>query len=230
MTDSHAEDRPATALVIGASGGIGAALADALAARGLSVTRLARREGGPDLRDPAATERAFAALSGPFAQIWVATGILAPAGRRPEKALREIDAAAMAEMFAVNTIGPALVLRHAPRWLPRRGRSLLAVLSARVGSIGDNALGGWHAYRASKAALNMLLKGAAIELARTHPQAVAVALHPGTVDSPFTAGFSPAHGKLPPAEAARRLLAVTEALTPADSGSFRDHRGEVVPW
>jgi NAD(P)-dependent dehydrogenase (short-subunit alcohol dehydrogenase family) len=219
-----------TALVLGASGGIGAALAAALEGRGLAVTRLSRRHGGPDLRDPQATDRALAALPGPFAQIWVATGILAPAGRRPEKALREIDAQALSEVLAVNTIGPALVLRHAPRLLPRRDRSLLAVLSARVGSIGDNELGGWHAYRASKAALNMLLKGAAIELARTHPQAVAAALHPGTVDSPFTAGFDPAHGKLAPEEAARRLLAATDALTPADSGTFLDHRGRTVPW
>ncbi len=218
------------ALVIGASGGIGGALADGLEGRGLAVTRLSRRDGGPDLRDAGRFDAALAALDGPFAQVWVATGLLAPEGRAPEKALREIDAAALAEVLAVNTVPPALVLRHAPRLLPRREPSLLAVLSARVGSIGDNRLGGWHAYRASKAALNQLLRGAAIELARTHPRAVAVALHPGTVDTPFAARFAPARGKLAPSEAARRLLAVAGALGPDRSGSFLDHEGREVPW
>lgn len=218
-----------TALVIGHTGGIGRALADALAARGAAVTGLSRRD-GLDLRDPAGVERALGALAGPFDAILVATGILAPPGRAPEKALREVDGAAMAEVMAVNAVGPALVLRHAPRLLPRRGRSVLGVLSARVGSIGDNDLGGWHGYRASKAALNMILRGAAIELRRTHPDAVAAALHPGTVDTPFTAAYSPPYAKLAPPEAARRLLAVLDALAPADSGGFRDHEGRAIPW
>ena len=214
------------ALVVGDSGGLGAALAAALRERG-EVVGVSRRD-GLDLRDGAAVDRVLAALGGPFDALWVATGILAPPGRRPEKALRELEAAAFAEVLAVNATGPALVLRHAPRLLPRRGRSVVGVLSARVGSIADNVLGGWHAYRASKAALNMVVRGAAIELARSHPEAVVAALHPGTVDTPFTAAYAPPYDKLAPEEAARRLLAVMDGLR--ETGSFRDHRGEPVPW
>jgi NAD(P)-dependent dehydrogenase (short-subunit alcohol dehydrogenase family) len=217
------------ALVIGSSGGIGAALAAALAARGASVTGLSRRD-GLDLREPAAVERVMAGLEGPFDAILLATGILAPEGRSPEKALREIDAGAMAEVMQVNALGPALVLRHAPRLLPRKGRSVLGVLSARVGSIGDNRMGGWHAYRASKAALNQIVRGTAIELARSRPDAVVAALHPGTVATAFTAAYAPPHEKLAPEEAARRLLAVLDGLTPAETGRFWDHEGREVPW
>lgn len=218
------------ALVIGQGGGIGGALAQALAARGAAVTGLSRAGDGLELRDPAAVERVMAAVEGPFDWVLVATGVLAPEGRSPEKALREIDGAAMAEVMQVNAIGPALMLRHAPRLLPRRGRSVLGVLSARVGSIGDNHLGGWHAYRASKAALNQVVRGTAIELARSHREAVVAALHPGTVATPFTAAYAPPHEKLAPGEAARRLLAVLDGLTPAETGRFWDHAGREVPW
>ncbi len=218
------------ALVVGASGGIGAALAEALAARGAEVRRLSRRGDGLDLRDPASIERVMAGVEGPFDVILLATGILAPEGRAPERSLAQIDAGAMAEVMQVNAVGPALVLRHAPRLLPRRGRSALGVLSARVGSIGDNALGGWHGYRASKAALNQIVRGAAIELARSHSQAVVAALHPGTVGTPFTAAYAPAHGKIGAAEAARRLLGVMDGLGVGETGVFRDGEGREVPW
>ncbi len=217
------------ALVVGASGGIGAALAAALDARGAEVRRLSRGD-GLDLRDPAAVERVMGAVEGPFDLILVATGVLAPEGASPEKSLAQIDGARMAEVVQVNAVGPALVLRHAPRLLPRRTRSALGVLSARVGSIGDNALGGWHSYRASKAALNQIVRGAAIELARSHPQAVVAALHPGTVETPFTTAYAPSHGKIGAGEAARRLLAVLDGLGPGETGVFRDGEGREVPW
>ncbi len=218
------------ALVIGASGGIGAALAEALEARGQRVTRLSRGKDRLDLRDPSSIERVMGGIEGPFEAVWLATGILAPAGQGPEKALAAVEAGAMAEVMQVNAIGPALVLRHMPRLLPRKGRSVLGVLSARVGSIGDNRLGGWHSYRASKAALNQVVRGAAIELSRTHREAVVAALHPGTVETRFTAGFAPSHGKLAPEEAARRLLAVLDRLVPEETGRFWDHEGREVPW
>lgn len=218
------------ALVIGASGGIGAALAAALEGRGAEVVRLSRSREGLDLRDPDSVERAMGGVEGPFDAVVVATGILAPPGGAPEKSLAALDAGVMAEVLMVNTIGPAMVLRHMPRLLPRTGRSVLGVLSARVGSIGDNRLGGWHSYRASKAALNQVVRGAAIELARTHREAVVAALHPGTVGTPFTAAYAPSHGKLPPDEAARRLLQVLDRLTPGETGRFWDHEGREVPW
>lgn len=217
------------ALVIGASGGIGAALADEFARRALAVTGLSRRGDGLDVTDPGAVDRVLGRLDRPFARVVVATGILAPPGRRPEKSLAEIDAARMAEVIAVNTIGPALILRHLPRLLPRETSAVAAVLTARVGSIGDNRLGGWYSYRAAKAAANQIVRTAAIELARTHRQAALVALHPGTVDTAFTAAYR-GHEKLTPAEAARRLADVMDGLGPAQSGRFYDHRGEAVPW
>lgn len=216
------------ALVIGSSGGIGAALAEALAARGLEVTGLSRFGSGLDLADPEAVERVLGDVEGPFEAIWLAAGILAPEGAGPEKSLAAIDAANLARVMAVNATGPALVLRHAPRLLARGGRAVLGVLSARVGSIGDNALGGWHAYRASKAALNMIVRGAAIELRRSHPGAVVALLHPGTVETRFTAAFP--RDKIAPAEAARRLLDVLDGLEPADTGRFWDNEGREIPW
>ncbi|WP_210526232.1 SDR family NAD(P)-dependent oxidoreductase [Rubellimicrobium arenae] len=217
-------------LVIGASGGVGAALAEALEAQGTDVVRLSRSSHGLDLRDADSIERVMGQVQGPFEAVLIATGLLAPPGEGPEKALATIDARSMAEVIQVNAIGPSLLLRHAPRLLPRGRRSVLGVLSARVGSIGDNRLGGWHSYRASKAALNQIVRGAAIELARTHREAVVAALHPGTVATPFTSAYEPPRGKLSPDEAARRLLAVLTRLTPAETGRFWDHEGREVPW
>jgi NAD(P)-dependent dehydrogenase (short-subunit alcohol dehydrogenase family) len=219
-----------TALIIGASGGIGGALEEALRARGVAVTALSRRADGLDVTDPASVERCMTGQMGPFDLIVISLGILAPAGEAPEKTLAAITAGNMASVFAVNTIGPALILRHAPRLLPRQGRGVVAVLSARVGSIGDNRIGGWHSYRASKAALNQILRGAAIELARTHKEAVCVALHPGTVATPFTAAYAGRHPTVPPAVAAANLLDVIAGLGPADTGGFLDYGGAAIPW
>jgi NAD(P)-dependent dehydrogenase (short-subunit alcohol dehydrogenase family) len=217
------------ALVIGASGGIGGAVAQALRADGVEVTGLSRKADQFDVTDPPTIESALTAANGPFDLVFVATGILAPIGSRPEKSLTEIDAAMLAEVLAVNAIGPALILRHVPRLLPKERRSVVAVLTARVGSIGDNALGGWYAYRASKAAANQIVRTSAIEIARRFPNAVVVALHPGTVATPFTEAY-PGHEKVPPDLAAERLLGVIEKLTPSDTGRFLDWAGKEVPW
>lgn len=218
------------ALIIGASGGIGSALCAALAAQGVRITGLSRSADGLDLTDEAGVEAALGGLEGPFDLVFVATGALEIGGRGPEKTLREITAQAMADQFALNCIGPALVLRHAARLLPRDRRAVVAVLSARVGSIGDNRLGGWYAYRASKAALNQVVRTAAIELARTHPSAVCVALHPGTVATDLTARYAGRHPTVPPEEAARNLLSVIAGLDAGQSGSFHDWRGDPIPW
>jgi NAD(P)-dependent dehydrogenase (short-subunit alcohol dehydrogenase family) len=218
------------ALVIGASGGIGRAVVDEMRARGGNVTTLSRSDDGLDVTDPASVALALGALEGPFQAVFVSIGILAPEGSGPEKQLSAIDGAAMARVFAVNTIGVALILSHLPRLLPKKGRSVTGVLSARVGSIGDNRIGGWHSYRASKAALNQIVHGAAIELGRSHREAVIAALHPGTVATQFTEGYDPAHGKSTPEEAARNLLDVMERLTQAQSGGFFDYAGREIPW
>lgn len=217
------------ALVIGASGGIGSALAAELAAGGAKVTRLSRAVDGVDITDPVAVADAMGQLDGPFDSVLIASGILAPKGHGPEKSLAEIEAAQMARVMAVNAIGPALVLRHLPRLLPRKDRAVVGVLTARVGSIGDNRLGGWYSYRAAKAAANQIVRTAAIEIARRHSQAIVVALHPGTVETRFTRAY-PGHRKVSPDSAAANLIAVLDGLTPDQTGGFFDWSGKPVPW
>ena len=220
----------AQALLVGASGGIGQALVAALRARGDDVTGLSRSADGLDVTDEASISAALAPLTAPFQTVIVATGALEIRGAAPEKSLRGVEASSLAAQFALNAIGPALVLKHALRLLPRDVPARCAVLSARVGSIGDNRLGGWYSYRAAKAALNQLVHTAAIEIARTHPQAVVACLHPGTVATPFTAKYLGTHPAVPPDEAAQNLLEVLDSLTPAQSGGFFDAQGRVVPW
>jgi len=216
------------ALVVGATGGIGAALCAALTARGADVSGLSRAD-GLDLLDEGSIAQTLAQLAPGFDTILVATGALA-LGAPPEKSLRALDPAIMAAQFALNATGPLLVLKHALRLIPRDRPARFAALSARVGSIGDNRAGGWYAYRAAKAALNQLLHTAAIETARSHPQLVVAALHPGTVATPLTAAYAGSHPTVPPATAAANLLAVLDGLTPAQSGGFFDWKGEPVPW
>ena len=217
------------ALVIGNSGGIGGALAGALQESGVAVTGLSRSEHGFDVTDPASVEAGMAGLSPGFDMILVASGALTVVAPRPEKSLAELTAEEMAAQFAVNAIGPALVLRHVPRLLRRDGRGVVAVLSARVGSIGDNRMGGWYSYRAAKAAVNQIVHGAAIELARSHREAICVALHPGTVATEFTKAYA-GRQKLVPSESAAHLLGVLDGLTPEDSGGFFAWDGERIEW
>ena len=215
-------------LIIGSSGGIGSALAKRWSTDD-EVVGLSRSEDGLDMTDEASVESRLSGLEPPFDRIIVATGALELEGNAPEKSIRQLSPEAMMQQFRLNSVGPALVVKHGIRLLPRDRRSVLAVLSARVGSIGDNRLGGWYSYRASKAALNQVIKTGAIELARSHKEAVCVALHPGTVATPFTADFNAPH-KLAAAESAAHLLSVLDGLTASDTGSFYDWRGEPVDW
>ena len=230
--------------IVGASGGIGAALAAALAERGARVHALSRRGSVPDPRlipgridieDEDSIEQAAARLRGeaPLDLVIVASGLLHAGTIAPEKSFRQLSAGTMARYFAVNATGPALVARHFLPLLRRDERAVFAALSARVGSIGDNRLGGWYGYRASKAALNMIVKTLAIELARTRPNAVCVALHPGTVATALSAPFrsNVAGDRLfSPEIAAGRLLDVIAGLGPSDSGGiFAWDGSEIAP-
>ncbi|MBB5744545.1 SDR family NAD(P)-dependent oxidoreductase [Brevundimonas variabilis] len=228
MTDS-------AAVVIGASGGIGSALADRLQTSGTYavVHRLSRSGSGLDLEDETTIAAAASnvAEGPPVRLIFIATGVLHD-GQEPERSYRAMTAEHLLRDYRINTVGPALVARHFAPLLPREGRSVLAALSARVGSIGDNRLGGWHSYRASKAALNMILRNLSIELARTHREAIVAGLHPGTVDTalsvPFQKGVTP--GKLfTPEHSATRMLEVLDSLTPADSGNVFAFDGVQIP-
>jgi NAD(P)-dependent dehydrogenase (short-subunit alcohol dehydrogenase family) len=220
------------AVVIGASGGLGAAFADLLAADHQvdRVTRLSRATGF-DLTDPASITAAAAALSSPPDLVICATGLLHAEGLAPERDLKHLDHQAFARAFAVNATGPALVAQAFLPLLPKGRKSLFAALSARVGSISDNRLGGWHAYRASKAALNQILRTIAIEQARKNPDNVVLGLHPGTVDTGLSKPFQRNVKMLfSPAESASHLLRVIDAATPAESGKLFDWQGEAIPF
>lgn len=235
-----------TAVVFGAGGGIGGALVAQLVASGRYARIYAgsRRPAAPqagvvpfacDLTDEASVAGAIANLEGAPDLVLVASGLLHdPAqGIAPEKTLRHIDPVAMAKLFAINTIGPALIAKHMLPRLPRDRPAVFGVLSARVGSIGDNRLGGWHSYRASKAALNMLIANLAIEMRRTHPQAIIAALHPGTVatdlSAPYRGAVSPDRLFSPDVSAAH-LLRTIDGLRPKDSGGLFAWDGERLPW
>jgi len=224
------------ALVIGASGGIGGAIAQALETdpRCGGVIRLSRRDTpGFDVTHEAsvaeAAQRIGTQVDG-LDLIFNATGALTIEGVGPEKALKAIDPQAMLKQFALNAVGPALLLKHFAPLLPRDRRGIFGSLSARVGSIGDNHLGGWISYRAAKAAQNQIVRTAAIEIARTRPLAVISTLHPGTVETGLSVGYRGNHAAVPASEAAANLLGVLDALPPESTGGFFAYDGSAIEW
>jgi NAD(P)-dependent dehydrogenase (short-subunit alcohol dehydrogenase family) len=223
------------AVVFGATGGIGGALVEAIEASGRfdHVTPFSRSTlPAINLLDEASLERAasLAADRGPLRLVIDATGFLHDGHQAPEKSWSQLDPGKLARAFAVNAIGPALIMKHVLPRLPRSGKAVFATLSARVGSIGDNRLGGWYAYRASKAALNQIVRTAAVELARRSPDALCLALHPGTVVTTLSAPFSAGHEVHSPTAAARHLLGVIDQLSADATGGFFDWQGQTVPW
>ncbi|MGX7708128.1 SDR family NAD(P)-dependent oxidoreductase [Methylobacterium sp. Gmos1] len=233
-----------SAVVVGASGGIGGALVAALTAGGaheavFALSRAPAPQPGPvrsvavDLTDEETIAAAARSIgeAGPVGLVIVASGILHGPGVSPEKAIRTLDPTAMAAVMAVNAIGPALVAKHLLPLMPRKGRSVFAALSARVGSIGDNRLGGWYAYRASKAALNQVLRTLAVETARTHPELIVAGLHPGTVQTALSRPFrpEPGPGLFAPEESAAHLVRVLDGLRIGDSGRVFAWDGQPVP-
>jgi NAD(P)-dependent dehydrogenase (short-subunit alcohol dehydrogenase family) len=237
------------AVVLGAAGGIGGALVEALRQdlRFDHVAALSRSRPSSwadddrstwlaaDILDEvslASAAQRIGALGAPTV-IVVATGMLHGDGVTPEKSLRALEPRAMTILFQVNAIGPALAARHLLPLTPRDRASVFAALSARVGSIEDNALGGWYGYRASKAALNMLVRTAAIEHRRDHPLGVCVAIHPGTVGSALSAPIlsnRPRDQVFSAQTAAGHILRVLGGLGPSDSGRFYAWDGSAIPW
>jgi NAD(P)-dependent dehydrogenase (short-subunit alcohol dehydrogenase family) len=224
------------AVIIGATGGIGHALVDAAQQSGQfgAVLALSRRSNPVlDVESEPSVHKAaqYAAEQGEIRLVVNATGFLHGDGFEPEKSWHGLDAAHMAKAFAVNAIGPALLMKHFLPLLPRAGRSVFATLSAKVGSIADNQLGGWYSYRASKAALNQLVRTAATELKRSRPEAVCVAIHPGTTHTRLSAPFAKAGLAVQaPEAAAAAILACLVGLESDASGGFYDRTGERLPW
>ncbi len=243
MTKLCSFNRQANVLVVGANGAIGSALVDALAAdpavahvlacaRDVRQNPSAKVEMRPmDILDEASVRSALVGVRRIDLAI-VATGLLhGPDGMTPEKSWRALDGDRLLRSFAANAVGPALVAKHVLPLLPREGKSVFAALSARVGSISDNSLGGWYGYRASKAALNQLIRTLAIELARQRMDAICIGLHPGTVDSALSRPFQSGVDKerlFTPRLAADRLLAVIDALKPEVSGQLVAWDGQII--
>jgi NAD(P)-dependent dehydrogenase (short-subunit alcohol dehydrogenase family) len=240
--------RPANVVIVGASGGIGGALVTALAddervGQLFALSRSPIDKSTPAVEpfpvniadeDSVAAAAAHCAASGPLDLAIVATGILHDGGRlQPEKRMQELDASVMEEVFRINTIAPAIIAKHFLPRMRRDSKSVFAAISARVGSIGDNRLGGWASYRASKAALNMLIRTLSIEHARSHPDSIVVALHPGTTDTALSKPFqrNVPEGKLfSPAFTAERLLTVLDGLTADDTGGFFAWNGDPIEY
>ena len=233
--------------VIGASGGIGSGFCRTLADTESVASLFAfSRSGNSSFGDKSvaatidtadensvAQAAALAAKDGPLDLVIVATGVLHRDSLQPEKSMGQIEASQLLDVYRTNAVGPALVAKHFLPHLARERKSAFAVLSARVGSISDNRLGGWYAYRASKAAVNMLVKTLSIEHARRFPDSVIAALHPGTVDTALSKPFSKRvpEGKLFDADySARELLSVIDRLHPDDSGGFFAYDGSRILW
>ncbi len=223
------------AVVIGSTGGIGAEILAHLEddprcgrVAGLSRSTIPAL----DLEDENTIERAVATLGaeGPLHLIFDATGLLHDAEMTPERALKAFDPATALRSFSVNAVGPLLLLKHFHDAMPRGERSVFATISARVGSIEDNRLGGWYSYRGAKAALNMFLKSASIELARKRPQAVCLALHPGTVGTRLSDPFAAGRDRLSAKQCARLLLGVVDAAGVEKNGAFLAYDGQEIPW
>lgn len=247
MTKLASFGRPLRAAVIGASGGIGGAFVQHLCGlEGVDVVYAFSRRAAPktgncvaasldyDDEDSIAAAASLAKEDGALDLVLVASGLLHEGpGLQPEKSFRSLDAGNLARSFHVNTIGPALAAKHFLPILARDRKAVFAALSARVGSIGDNRLGGWYGYRAAKAALNMTIRCLAIEVARNRKEMICVGLHPGTVDSqlskPFQGGV--AEDKLfAPETAAGHLLEVVDGLAAADSGKVFAWDGKEIPF
>jgi NAD(P)-dependent dehydrogenase (short-subunit alcohol dehydrogenase family) len=229
---------PENIAILGASGAIGSAFTKRLSEKYPNASLFAFSRNSQHSIDYSCEESLveaaeFAAKKKPIDLVIAANGILHDEGLMPEKSLRDLSAKKFQRIFEANTITPALIAKYFLPKLNRAQPSIFAALSARVGSISDNQLGGWYAYRASKAALNMIIKNAAIEVGRRNKQAIVVGLHPGTVDSNLSKPFqgNVADGKLfTPEYSAKKLLEVLENLSPKQTGKcFAWDGQEVLP-
>ena len=222
-----------TALVIGSSGGIGSAIQQTLSAdpRCNELICMSRSKDGLDITEEASLVSCVQKIASKKIHLLIcATGALTINGVGPEKTIRQLDPDAMTAQFRINAIGPALVMKHFLPLVDREKRGICAFLSARVGSIGDNRLGGWISYRSSKAALNQIIRTASIEFKRTHPDAVLVGVHPGTVETSLSEPFSRGRERMRPDDAAKMILEALNAVASTQTGSFIAYDGSSIEW
>ncbi|MBE9476639.1 MAG: SDR family NAD(P)-dependent oxidoreductase [Proteobacteria bacterium] len=219
-----------TALIIGASGGIGSALVVLCAEQGYKVLTLSRRTDGLDITDEDSVCRHAKTIRGGLDLVVIATGALEVDGLRPEKTMQNVSAAHLLKQFQTNALGPALLLKYFAPKLTKARRSVMIVLSSRVGSIGENYIGGWVSYRAAKAALNQIVRTAAIELEHKNPRAICIAYHPGTVLTDMTQKYLKGKTSVLPKDAVIDLMSVVDRLSPRDTGQFLDWAGKKAVW
>jgi NAD(P)-dependent dehydrogenase (short-subunit alcohol dehydrogenase family) len=231
-----------TTLILGGSGGLGGAMANRYTQdptqQILALGRTAGENGQPSFEYGNEASLASSAnwvqeqcLNAPLTTVIIATGILHSESGSPERSWSQLNSGYLQEVMLINAIGPALALKHFAPLLAKDQSTLWAMISAKVGSIGDNALGGWYGYRASKAALNQIVKTASIEMTRRNKLSVCVAVHPGTVATKLSEPFSKAGLNVRSAEiAVEEIFAVIQQLKPADTGSFVDYLGKKLPW
>lgn len=221
------------ALIIGSSGGIGKGLSNEFMNLGYNVIGLSRSINGLDITNENSIKKNLKLLKEKkykFNRIVITTGCLEIDKIRPEKSIKELDRNNMINHFMVNTIGPMLCIKNCIELLPKDTSSVFSVLSARVGSISDNRLGGWHSYRMSKASLNQGIRGSSIQLKRTHPLATLIALHPGTIETELTKNYSSKYDTMTPKECAINLINVMDKLDFENSGFFYDYNGKEILW
>lgn len=221
------------AVVAGSTGGIGSAFLELLKSDNNCAEVIGfSRSSWPAIKfdDEATIKSAADSIEGEVHLFIDATGFLADEIIKPEKSLKTLDAQNMTRLFQLNAVGPALLMKHFTPLMPRKERSIFATLSARVGSIGDNSLGGWYSYRASKSALNMFLKCTAIEVARSKPENICVALHPGTVVSSLSDPFASDRKRFTPDYSASQMLKVLDGLSAGQTGTFWDYKGDAIEW
>jgi NAD(P)-dependent dehydrogenase (short-subunit alcohol dehydrogenase family) len=231
--------------IIGASGALGSAFVRQIAQRNRlsqihAFSRTPINSGIPnvtwspiDLEQESSISAAADSIVTPLDLVIVTTGILHGVDFMPEKSIRELSVEKLQHVFHINTIGPALIAKHFLPKLHTKNRAIFAALSARIGSISDNALGGWYSYRASKAALNMIIKTVSIEMAHRYKLRIIVGLHPGTVDSKLSKPFQehiPAEKIFTADHSVALMLTLIDRLTPAESGKCFSYDGsEIAP-
>jgi NAD(P)-dependent dehydrogenase (short-subunit alcohol dehydrogenase family) len=223
-------DKAKKALIIGASGGIGTALARLCEYQGYVVKTLSRRVDGLDITNEESVKAAAKNISGGLDLIVIATGALEVDGHKPERTIQSMTAESLTKHFETNALGPALLLKHFTQKLTKTRRSIVVVMSARIGSIGDNSLGGWVSFRTSKAALNQIVRTTAIELERKKPNAICIAYHPGTVETNLSHKYLKNRQSVSAHDAAHDLMTVMDKLTVLDTGHFIDWAGKPIEW
>ena len=219
------------ALIIGASGGIGSALYDYyLTQKNYELVKsLSRSNDGFDITSEQNVNSQIDSETSIYDLVIIATGGVQIDNDEPEKSIKRLNANAMLNQFSLNAVGPALILSRIHKLIPKDRPSHVIVLSARVGSIEDNNLGGWISYRTAKAALNQVLRTSAIELKRTHPKSCLLAIHPGTVETKMTKKYT-SHSKVSANTAAENIADLISKNTSTDTGKFYDWAGKIIPW